>query len=212
MEDCKPMTTPMNQKKKFCKEDGAEKIDIGLYRSLIGCLMYLTATRPDTVHSVSLLSRYMHCASEIHFQAAKHIIRYVKGTVNFGIMFKRALDFQFNGYFDTDWAGCLDDMRSTSGYCFSFGSGAFSWCSKKQDVVAQSTAEAEYIAATSAVNQALWVRKLLTDLYMEQKKSTGIFVDNQAAISIADNLVFHGKTKHFKIKLYFLRDCIRMER
>jgi len=168
--------------------------------------MYLTATRPYILYAVSLLSRYMHCASEIHFQAAKRVIRYVKGTANFGIMFKKASDFQFLGFSDSDWAGSSDDMRSTSGYCFSFGSRMFSWCSKKQDIVAQSTVEAEYIAAASAVNQALWIRKLLTDLYMEQKKSTEIFVDNQAAISIANNPVSHGKTKHFKIKLYFLRE------
>ncbi|XP_019229997.1 PREDICTED: uncharacterized protein LOC109210968 [Nicotiana attenuata] len=116
--------------------------------------MYLTATRPDIIHYVSVLSRYMHRASEIHFQATKRIIRYVKGTINFGIMFKRALEFQVHGYSDSNWAGCLDDMRSTSGYCFIFGSGAFSWCSKKQYVVAQSTAEAEYVAVASAMNQA----------------------------------------------------------
>ena len=98
-------------------------------------------------------------------------------------------------------------MRSTSGYLFSFGSGIFSWYSKKQEVIAQSTAEAEYVAATAAVNQALWIRKLMTNLHMEQQDSTQIFVDNQAAISISNNPVFHGKTKHFKIKLYFLREA-----
>lgn len=148
MEECKPTATPMNQKEKFCKENGAEKVDEELYRSMIGCLMYLTATRPNIVHVVSLLSRYMHCASEIHLQAAKRVVRYIKGT---------------------------------SGYCFSFGSGFFFWCSKKQDIMLQSTAETEYIVVAVA-NQALWIRKLLTDLNMEQTGSTQIFVDNQAAI------------------------------
>lgn len=148
----------------------------------------------------------MHCASEIHLQAAKRIIRYIKGTVNYGIKFSQVQNFNFHGFSDSDWGGCLDDMKSTSGYCFSFGSGVFSWCSKKQDVIAQSTAEAEYVAATLAVNQALWIRKLLADLSMEEKRSTKVYVDNQAAISIANNPVFHGKTKHFKIKLYFLRE------
>jgi hypothetical protein len=97
-------------------------------------------------------------------------------------------------------------MRSTSGYCFSFGSAIFSWSSRKQEVIAQSTAEAEYVAATAAVNQAIWIRKLMADLQMEQKESTQILVDNQVAIAIAKNLVFHGKTKHFKLKLYFLRE------
>ncbi|CAL5347060.1 unnamed protein product [Camellia sinensis] len=209
MQECKPTATPMNQKEKFCKEDGAEKVDERLYRSLIGCLMYLTATRPDIMHVVSLLSRYMHCASEIHFQAAKRILRYVKGTIDSGIRFSQVKNFNLHGYSDSDWAGCVDDMRNTSGYCFSFGSGIFSWCSKKQEVIAQSTAEAEYVAATAAVNQALWIRKLMTDLHMEQQESTQIFVDNQAAISIASNPVFHGKTKHFKIKFYLLREVQR---
>ncbi|KAL6333170.1 hypothetical protein AAG906_028353 [Vitis piasezkii] len=191
MEECKPTSTPMNQKEKFCKEDGAEKVDEGLYRSMIGCLMYLTATRPDIMHAVSLLSRYMHCASEIHFQAAKRVIRYVKGTVDYGIKFSQVQSFNFHGFSDSDWAGCVDDMRSTSGYCFSFGSGVFSWSSRKQEVVAQSTAEAEYIAAVAAVNQALWLRKLLTDLDMKQEVSTKVFVDNQATISIANDPVFH---------------------
>ena len=168
--------------------------------------MYLTATRPDIMFAVSLLSRFMHCASEIHFQAAKRIVRYIKGTTNYGIRYIYCQNFKLLGYSDSDWAGSVDDMRSTTGFCFSFGSGVFSWCSKKQDVIAQSTAEAEYAAATAAVNQAIWIRKLLADLYMKQNEPTQIHVDNQAAISISNNPVFHGRTKHFKIKLYFLRE------
>jgi hypothetical protein len=94
-------------------------------------------------------------------------------------------------------------MKSTSGYCFSFGSGIFSWCSKKQEIIAQSTAEAEYVAAT---NQVLWLRKILADLDMEQKKATKVNADNQTAIAISNNPIFHGKTKHFKLKYYFLRE------
>ena len=206
MENCKSTSTPMNQKEKFSKNDGAEKTDESQYRSLIGCLMYLTATRPDIMFAVSLLSRFMHCASEIHFQAAKRIVRYIKGTTNYGIRYTYCQNFKLLGYSDSDWAGSVDDMRSTTGFCFSFGSGVFSWCSKKQDVIAQSTAEAEYAAATAAVNQAIWIRKLLADLHMKQNEPTQIHVDNQAAISISNNPVFHGRTKHFKIKLYFLRE------
>ena len=97
-------------------------------------------------------------------------------------------------------------MKNTSGYCFTFGSGVFSWRSKKQDVIAQSTVEAEYVAAVAAANQAIWLRIIMADLHMEQKESTQVLVDNQAAISISKNPVFHWKTKHFKIKLYFLRE------
>ncbi|XP_074379364.1 retrovirus-related Pol polyprotein from transposon TNT 1-94 isoform X2 [Apium graveolens] len=206
MDECKPTTTPMNNKEKFYEKDGAPKTDEGLYRSLIGCLMYLTITRPDIMNAVSILSRYMHCASEIHFQAGKRILRYVKGTIDYGVKFSKVENFRLHGYADSDLAGCEDDMKSTLGYCFSFGSGMFSWSSKKQEITAQSTAEAEFIAAVAAANQALWLRKLMMDLHMNQQEGTIIFVDNQSAISIADKPVFHDKTKHFKIKFYFLRE------
>jgi hypothetical protein len=209
MEECRSTATPMNQKEKFCKEDEDAKIDETLYRTLIGCLMYLTATRPDIMNATSILSRYMHCVSEIHFQAAKRIVRYIMGTIDYGLKFCQVKNSILHGYSDSDWASYVDDMRSTSCYCFSFGSAIFSWSSKKQEVIAQSTIEAEYVAATVAVNQAIWIRKLMADLQMEQKESTQILVDNQAAISIAKNPVFHGKTKHFKLKLYFLREVQR---
>jgi len=205
MEDCKVMSTPMNQKEIFSKDDGTEKVDEAYYRSLIGCLMYLTATRPDILYAVSFLSRFMHCASDLHLRAAKRIVRYIKGTINYGVKFHKSQKFRLNGFSDSDWGGA-PDMKSTSGFCFNLGSGAFSWYSKKQDIVAQSTAEAEFIAATAAVNQALWLRKIMCDLNMEQKEGTEVFIDNQAAISIANNPVFHAKTKHFNIKLFFLRD------
>lgn len=203
--ECREMSTPMNSKEKLCKEDGTEKIDQAYFRSLVGCLMYLTATRPDILNAVSILSRFMHCASEWHLKAAKRVLRYVKGTCDFGIKFTRSKEFKLVGFSDSDWGGSIDDMKSTSGYCFTLGSGIFSWSSKKQEIVAQSTAEAEFVAATSAVNQALWLRKILIDLNLEQEASTEILVDNQAAIAISQNPVFHGKTKHFNIKLFFLR-------
>lgn len=210
MEECKAASTPMNQKEKLCKEDGADKIDEGYFRSLVGCLMYLTATRPDILNAVSILSRFMHCASELHLKAAKRVIRYVKGTSDFGVKFTRSKKFKMVGFSDSDWGGSIDDMKSTSGYCFTDGSGVFSWSSKKQETVAQSTAEVEFIAATATVNQALWLRKILLDLDLEQKKSTEILVDNQAAIAISHNPVFHGKTKHFNIKLFFLREVQKL--
>ena len=205
MDDCKSVDTPMSQKEKLTKEDEANKVDETLYRSLVGCLMYLTATRPDILHAVSLLSRFTNCATETHFIAAKRVLRYVKGTLVFGIKFCRSQTCILQGYSDSDWGGS-DDMKSTSGYCFNLGSGMFSWSCKKQDIVAQSTAEAEFISATAAANQALWLRKVLVDLNMTQKGSTEVFVDNKAAIAISNNPVFHGKTKHFNIKLFFLRE------
>ena len=206
MDECKVVSTPMNQKEKFIKEDGVDKVDEGYYRSLIGCLMYLTATRPDIIFAVSLLSRFMHCASEVHLRAAKRILRYVKGTLDYGVKFEKYTNFKLCGFYDSDRAGSYDDMKSTSGYCFNLGSGVFSWCTKKQEIVAQSTVEAEFIAAIAAVNQVLWLKKILYDLHFQQKNKIEVLVDNQAAIAIANNPVCHGKTKHFNIKLYFLRE------
>ncbi|XP_057993123.1 secreted RxLR effector protein 161-like [Hevea brasiliensis] len=137
------MNSPMNPKEKLLKDDGSDKVDEGIYRSIVGCLTYLTATRPDILQSVSVLSRFLNCASEMHMKAAKRVIRYVKGTLDYGIKFTKCQNFKLQGYSDSDWAGSVDDMKSTSGYCFNFGSDCFSWCLKKQDIVAQSIAEAE---------------------------------------------------------------------
>jgi len=202
MEEYKAVSTPMNQKEKLSKEDGADKVDEGYYRSMIGCLMYLTATRPDILFVVSLLSRFMHCASEMHLVAARRILRYVKGTVDYGVKYESCQNFKLCGFSDSDWAGSIDDMKSTSGYCFSIGSEVFSWCTKKQEIVAQSTAEAEFIATTTVVNQVLWLKKILCDLHLQQNHKTEVFIDNQAAIAISKN---HGKTRHFNIKVYTLR-------
>ena len=126
----------MNQKEKLSKDDGTDKIDQAYLRCMIGCLMYPTATRPDILNAVSISSQFMHCASEMHLKAAKRVIRYVKGTYDLGITFTRSKEFKMVGFSDIDWEGSIDDMRSTSGYGFTFGSGFFSWCSKKQEIVA----------------------------------------------------------------------------
>ncbi|XP_021606554.1 uncharacterized mitochondrial protein AtMg00810-like [Manihot esculenta] len=206
MEGCKPVDTPMQPRVKFYKDDGAVKVNENHYRSLLGCLMYLSASRPDIMHAVGLLSRFMHCASEEYLQAAKRVMRYIKGTIDFGVKYVCCPNFKLVGFSDSDWAGSVDDMKSTTGFCFNFGSGAINWCSRKQEIIAQSTAEAEFVAAAAATNHALWLRKILKDLNEEQVEPTSIFVDNQVAISISSNPVFHGKTKHFKIKFYFIRE------
>ncbi|KAL0361586.1 UNVERIFIED_CONTAM: Retrovirus-related Pol polyprotein from transposon TNT 1-94 [Sesamum radiatum] len=143
--------------------------------------MYLTATRLGILTVVSILSRFMHCASELHLKTVKTVLRYVKGTSDFGVKFTRSKEFKLVGFSDSDWGGSIDDMRSTSGYCFTLGFGFFSLSSKKQEIVAQSIAEAEFIAATATVNQALWLRKIFLDLDLEQKENIEILVDNQAA-------------------------------
>ncbi|KAG6491227.1 hypothetical protein ZIOFF_052563 [Zingiber officinale] len=110
------------------------------------------------------------------------------------------------GYSDSDWGGSKEDMKNTSGHCFSFGSGMITWNSKKQEVVAQSTAEVEYVAATGATDQAIWLRKMLSNLNHDQEVATTILCDNKSAIAMSQNPIFHNRTKHMKIKFYYLKE------
>ncbi|XP_021843480.2 secreted RxLR effector protein 161-like [Spinacia oleracea] len=155
MEDCKPFVTPIAPNEKLSKYDGMEKVDASIYRSLVGSLIYLTHTRPDIVHAVSIVSRFMSEPSKAHPTAAKRILRYLKGTKSYGILYKTEDDYKLTGYTDSDWAGSIDDRKSTSGYVFQLGTKAISWSSKKQATMALSSSEAEYIAATSASCEAV---------------------------------------------------------
>ena len=141
MHGCKPVATPLVPNEKLSKEDGAPEADASIYRSLIGSLLYLIATRPDIMHATSLLSRFMQKSSQVHFGAAKRILKYLQRTKEYRIWYEPVNDSRLIGYTDSDWAGSVDDMKSTSGYTFSLGSGIFSWSSKKQDCIAQSSAE-----------------------------------------------------------------------
>ncbi|XP_016702130.1 secreted RxLR effector protein 161-like [Gossypium hirsutum] len=116
LEECKEVSTPMNQKEKLCKEDRADKVDEGYFRSLIDCLIYLTATHSNILNAISILSRFMHCASELHLRVAKRLVCYIKGTSSFGVKFTRSTEFKLVGFFDSNWGGSIDDIRSTLGY------------------------------------------------------------------------------------------------
>ncbi|KAL0323926.1 UNVERIFIED_CONTAM: Retrovirus-related Pol polyprotein from transposon TNT 1-94 [Sesamum calycinum] len=207
MESCKTVTTPLVTGEKYQKEDGSQKVDGSMYRSLIGSLLYLTATRPDIMFATSLLSRFMQSPSQVHYAAAKRILRYLRGTKDFGIWYKSTNDAKLVGYTDSDWAGSVDDMKSTSGYTFSLGSGIFTWASKKQATVAQSSAEAEYIAAAATSNHAIWLRRILEDIGEKQEEPTTIYCDNKSAIAITKNPVQHSRTKHIDIKYHSLREA-----
>ncbi|EOY16575.1 Uncharacterized protein TCM_035373 [Theobroma cacao] len=141
------------------------------------------------------------------FSAKKRVLRYIKGTVDYGLKFEKRKSKELKGYCDSNWARCLDDSKSTSGFCFSFGSAIFCWKSRKQEVVAQSSAEAEYISAASATNHTLWLRKMLGDLGFVQIEGTTLLIDNKSAISIAKNPVQYGHTKHIRVKFHSIREA-----
>ncbi|WJZ92853.1 hypothetical protein VitviT2T_011828 [Vitis vinifera] len=158
LESCKEVATPLAQNEKISKNDGEKLEEPFAYRSLVGSQLYLTVTRPDLMFPASLLSRFLSSPSNVHMGVAKRVLKFVKGSV--------------------------DDMKSTSGYVFTIGSGVICWNSRKQEVVAQSTIEAEYISLAAAANQAIWLRKLLADLGQEQSSPTELYCDNKSAISI----------------------------
>eukprot|EP01018_Ginkgo_biloba_P027335 Gb_24906 [translate_table: standard] len=208
MTNCKSVSTPLSLGEKLIKDDDSSKVDPTIYRRLVGSLMYLTSTRPDIMYAVSLVSRFMQDPSETHFRVAKRILRYVNGTCNFGIWYTSSDVFGLVGYTDSDWAGSIDDRKSTSGYAFNLGSGVISWSSKKQSTVSLSTAEAEYIATTLATCQTVWLRRVLVDLKQEQSMATTIYCDNNSTIAMTKNPVFHGRTKHIDIRHHFIRDPV----
>jgi hypothetical protein len=150
----------------------------------------------------------MEAPTMTHFKAAKRILRYLKGTLDFGLMYSFPNDFNLVGYCDSDWAGDLDDRKSTTGFVFFMGNTAFAWSSKKQPIVTLSTCEAEYVAATSCVCQAIWLRNLLKELHLPQEESTEIYIDNKSALALAKNPVFHDRSKHIDTRYHFIRECV----
>ncbi|XP_050919643.1 uncharacterized mitochondrial protein AtMg00810-like [Lathyrus oleraceus] len=127
MYGCKPVDIPLVVNEKLKKEDGGRLVDASMYRSLVGSLFYLTASRPDLMFAASLLSRFMSKPSHLHLGEAKRVLRYVMGTMEHGIRFDKNSKLEAKGYCDSDWAGSVDDMKSTSGYVFNLGSGVISW-------------------------------------------------------------------------------------
>lgn len=174
MDKCNPVHNPIVPGCKLMRDENGVRVDSTQYKQLIGSLMYLTATRPDIMFVVGLLSRYMECPTELHFQAAKRVLRYVKGTSNFGIFYKKGGDEKLVAYTDSDYAGDLVDRKSTSGYIFLLSSGAVSWSSKKQPIVTLSTTEAEFVAASSCACQAIWIRRVLNNFNHAQSDSITI--------------------------------------
>jgi hypothetical protein len=178
---CKSMYTPMETKLKLLVDTSSELVDATPYRQIIGSVMYLTNTRPDICFA---LCQYLVEPRRVHLDDAKHVMRYLKGTLDFGLSYNGDHDFRLNGYTDSDWAGCVSDGKSTSGCCFNLGSVMISWQSRKQSSIALSMTEAEYIDACSASCEAIWFRMLLTDLFDLEMKAIVILCDNQSCIKM----------------------------
>ena len=211
LSEAKPVSTPANISVKLVKDDGVSKpIDSGQYQSMVGSLLYASiATRPDIANAVGAVSKFNSCPTEAHLTAVKRIFRYLKGTMDLGLKYQKSDDFQLIGFSDADWAGDMSDRHSTTGNLFVMSSGAVRWVSRKQSVVALSTTEAEYIALSSATQETIWLRRLMSDFTAEQQLPTIIKEDNQGTIAVARNPISHSRTKHIDIKFHYIREALR---
>jgi hypothetical protein len=206
--DGKPRSVPLSLSVKLCKEEG-DPLDLQKYpySQLVGSLMYLAVTtRPDISYAVGALARYMSCPSTVHWQAAKGVLKYLGATADWGICFGMSQQ-SLVGFCDADYAADVDTRRSTSGYVFIMYGGAICWASKRQQTVAASTTEAEYMAAAAAVKECLWLRKLFGDLHV----NTGamhVFADNQSAIKLLRNPISSLRSKHIDVVHHFARERV----
>ena len=208
MLDCNPCQVPMDPKVKLTKESSSMSVDATEFRSLVGSLRYLVNTRPDLAFSVGYVSRFMEGPHEEHLAAVKHILRYLAGTKNWALFYprKKGEKAELRGFSDSDLAGDLDGRKSTTGVLFFLGDSPVSWQSAKQKVVAQSSCEAENIAAAAAANQGVWLARLLAEMLDSVVSRPLLRVDNKSAISLMKNPVHHDRSKHIDVKFHVIRD------
>ncbi|RDX60103.1 Copia protein, partial [Mucuna pruriens] len=206
MSNCKPLDSPMDPNMKLMVKHGEPYSDPERYRKLVGKLIYLTITKPDISFAVGVVSQFKQAPCVDHWAAVLCILRYIKKTPGQGLLYEDKGDIHISGYCDANWAGSPIDKRSTTGFCISIRGNVVSWKSKKQNTVAHSSAEAEYQAMASITCELIWVKQLIQELKFVDVQPMKLYCDNQAALHIASNPVFHERTKHIEIDYHFVRE------
>ncbi|KAK6125405.1 hypothetical protein DH2020_040832 [Rehmannia glutinosa] len=202
IEEGRTVTTPMATNIKIDTDEKGKSVDQTKYRGMIGSLLYLTASGPDILYVVCICARFQSNPKQSHLSAVKRIFRYLKGTIQYGLFYPDNENFSLKGYSDSDYAGNIDDCKSTSGSCQFLGDCFVSWFSKKQNCISLSTTEAEYISAAFCCNQLLWMKQTLVD-YKCSFEIVPIFCDNTSATNIAQNPIHHNRTKHIEVQHHF---------
>ena len=205
----KPLRLPIDTHTKLTAEQGLPLQDGDQFRRLVGKLLYLTIIRPDINYVVQLLSQFLQQPTNEHMKAALNVLRYLKSAPGQGILMAYASTAQLTAFYDSDWASCPDTRRSTTGYCILLGKSPISWKSKKQSVVSKSSAEAEYRAMSVTCCEITWLLSLFKDLGVKKLTPVDLRCDNQVAIFIAANPVFHERTKHTEIDCHYVRDQLK---
>ncbi|GKC09340.1 hypothetical protein Tco_1000950 [Tanacetum coccineum] len=199
-------TNSFESNKPLVKDEDGVDVDVHVYRSMIGSLMYLTASRPDIMFVVCACARFQVTPKASHLNAVKRIFRYLKHQPKLGLWYPRDSPFELEAYSDSDYRGASLDRKSTTGGCQFLGRRLISWQCKKQTIMANSTTEAEYVAAANCCGQVLWIQNQMMD-YGFNFMNTKIHIDNESTISVIKNLVAHSRTKHIEIRFHFIRDC-----
>jgi hypothetical protein len=210
MENCNSCSTPMEVRLQLSNKSTSEEVDATMYRSLVGSLRYLVHTRPDISYAVGYVSRFMEKPRQEHLAAVKHLLRYIAGTIEYGLVYPKFTkgDNRLVGYSDSDLGGDVDERKSTAGVIFFLGEMVISWSSQKQKAVALSTCEAEYMAGAAGACQAVWLRRLLDDIAGVNVQQPILKMDNQSAIALSKNPVLHDRSKHIDTKFHFIRQCV----
>jgi hypothetical protein len=208
LKGCNPCATPMDPRSKLSRQSSAALVDETTHRSSVGSLRYLVNTRPDLAYLVGFVSRFLERPTDEHLAVVKRIIRYVVGTLNLGYRYGRDDQWRLIGYYDSDLAGDLDTSRSTTGVAYFLGSNLIYWQSQKQKVVALSTCEAEYMAASTTSCQSIWLAQLLGDIKNTAVEGIELRVDNQSALALMKNPVFHDSSKHIRTRFHFIRQSV----
>ncbi|KAK1424826.1 hypothetical protein QVD17_20164 [Tagetes erecta] len=214
----KPVSTPITTSAKLALGDSALFDDPVKYRQMVGALQYVTLSRPDITFAVNKVCQFMHSPTINHWSAVKRILRYLRGTSNYGLQIKHDSSINLHAYTDAefqslsafsdaDWAGCPDDRRSTGGYAIYLGSNLVSWSARKQKTVSRSSTEAEYKALADTVAELTWLQTLLKELRVHTK-STTLWCDNLGATYLSANPVFHARTKHVEVDFHFVREKV----
>ena len=213
MADCRPKSTPCEVKLQAYENNDNEEDtegDTRRYREIVGSLVYaMTCSRPDLSWIVTKLSSHLNNPTKADWMTVKHVLRYIKGTLNHKLVFRASKDgLKAIGFSDSDWASSKEDRKSTTGYCFLLNSEGplISWKSKKQQTVALSSCEAEYMALTAATQEAIFISNLAEEFDIVADAPTPIFGDNQGSIALVKNPVSHEKSKHIDIKHHFVRE------
>ena len=204
----KKAVSPLPLHLKLSKTEGDVLQNPEHYRSLVGKLNYLTNTRPDLSYTVQALSQFMNAPRSSHLVALHHTLRYLASTSNQGILLRATHTLKLQAFSDADWASCPDSRRSITGYVLLLGQSPVTWKSKKQPTVSKSSSEAEYRAMAAAASEVTWAVRLLADLDVTNLKPVTLHCDNQSALYIAKNPVFHERTKHIELDCHFTRDKV----